>query len=104
MRVALLLAGPATAPRGSQVLVRQLALGLAARGHVVRLVTYGGRRVGAPGPRLGRLFSDVSLAGRLWRRVAREPVGVVRAHHAEAAFGGLGVARVTGRPRVSRGR
>src|SRR5437870_4350308 len=103
MRVALLLAGPATAPRGSQVLVRQLALGLAARGHVVRLVTYGGRRAGPPGPRVGRLLSDLWLTGRLWRLVAREPIDVVHAHNYEAAIAGLVVARLTGRPLVYHG-
>ena len=103
MRVALLLAGPATAPRGSQVLVRQLALGLAERGHVVRLVTYGGRRAGPPGPRVGRLLSDLWLTGRLWRLVAREPIDVVHAHNYEAAIAGLVVARLTGRPLVYHG-
>src|SRR5438874_1030092 len=99
MRVALLLAGPATAPRGSQVLVRQLALGLAERGHVVRLVTYGGRRAGPPGPRVGRLLSDLWLTGRLWRLVAREPIDVVHAHNYEAAIAGPVEARPSGRPR-----
>src|SRR5256886_12288684 len=103
MRVALVLAGPATAPRGSQVLVRQLALGLAERGHEVRLVTYGSRRVGPPGPRFGRLLSDLWLTARLWRLVAREPIDVIHAHNYEAAIAGLVVARLTGRPLVYHG-
>ena len=103
MRVALVLAGPASAPRGSQVLVRQLALGLSERGHAVRLVTYGGERVGPPGPRLGRLVSDVRLTARLWRLVARETIDVIHAHNYEAAIAGLVVARLTGRPLVYHG-
>ena len=103
MRVALVLAGPSSAPRGSQVLVRQLALGLAGRGHVVRLVTYRGRRIGAPGPRLGRVLGDLALTARLWRVVARDPIDVIHAHNYEAAIAGLVVARLTGRPLVYHG-
>jgi len=103
MRVALVLAGPATAPRGSQVLVRQLALGLAERGHEVRLVTYGSRRMGPPGPRVGRLLGDLRLTVRLWRLVAREPIDVIHAHNYEAAIAGLVVARSTARPLVYHG-
>jgi len=103
MRVALVLAGPATAPRGSQVLVRQLALGLAERGHEMRLVTYGSPRMGPPGPRLGRLLSDVRLTARLWRLVAREPIDVIHAHNYEAAIAGLVVGRATARPLVYHG-
>ena len=103
MRVALVLAGPSSAPRGSQVLVRQLALGLAGRGHVVRLVTYLGRRIGAPGPRLGRVLGALALTARLWRVVARDPIDVIHAHNYEAAIAGLVVARLTGRPLVYHG-
>src|SRR5206468_2197379 len=58
---------------------------------------------GPPGPRVGRLLSDLWLTGRLWRLVAREPIDVVHAHNYEAAIAGLVVARLTGRPLVYHG-
>ncbi len=103
MRVALVLAGPYSAPRGSQVLVRQLASGLRERGHEVRLVTYGDRPNGPPGPRLSRLALDVRLVARLWRTVRRHAIDVVHAHNYEAAIAGLIVARASGRPLVYHG-
>ena len=42
MRIALVIAGPYPAFRGSQVLVSHLAAGLRARGHQVHLVTISG--------------------------------------------------------------
>jgi len=42
MRIALVIAGPFPALRGSQVLVGHLARGLAARGHDIELVTWAG--------------------------------------------------------------
>ena len=44
MRIALVIAGPYPAFRGSHVLVSHLAAGLQQRGHRVSLVTYGPRR------------------------------------------------------------
>src|SRR5207248_2908202 len=67
------------------------------------LVTYRGRRIGAPGPRLGRVLGDLALTARLWRVVARDPIDVIHAHNYEAAIAGLVVARLTGRPLVYHG-
>jgi glycosyltransferase involved in cell wall biosynthesis len=103
MRVALVVAGPYPAQRGSQVLVRHLAEGLGARGHVVRLVTYGAIRADRPGPRPGRIGRNVLLTGRLWRIVRREAIDVIHAHNYEAALAGLIVARATRRPLVYHG-
>ena len=103
MRVALVLAGPYPAPRGSQVLVQQLADGLAARGHAVHLVTYGPGPTGPPGPRVARLLRDAVLLPRLWRVVRRAGIDVIHAHNYEAAIAALLVGRVTGRPVVYHG-
>jgi 1,2-diacylglycerol 3-alpha-glucosyltransferase len=103
MRVALVVAGPFPAHRGSQVLVRHLAEGLGARGHVVRLVTYGALPADRPGPRPGRIARDALLLARLWHVVRREAIDVVHAHNYEAAIAGLLVARGTGRPLVYHG-
>jgi glycosyltransferase involved in cell wall biosynthesis len=103
MRVALVVAGPYPALRGSQVLVQGLALGLRERGHVVHLVTFGPLATDLPGPRLGRLGRDALLMGRLWRLVGRERIDVIHAHNYEAAIAGLVVARATGRPLVYHG-
>jgi glycosyltransferase involved in cell wall biosynthesis len=103
MRVALVLAGPYPALRGSQVLVRHLARGLRQRGHVVRLVTYGAGAADLPGPQPGRLWRDALLTLRLHRTVRREAIDVIHAHNYEAALAGLLVARATGRPLVYHG-
>ena len=103
MRVALVLAGPYPALRGSQVLLRQLADGLCARGHGVDLVTYGGRDVRRQGPSVERVGRDAVLTARLWRVVRRAGVDVIHAHNYEAAIAGLVVARLTGRPLVYHG-
>ncbi len=103
MRVALAIAGPYPALRGSQVLVRQLARGLRARGHEVLVVTYGRRLAGRPGPHPARLLFDAALTLRLWRRVRSAAVDVIHAHNYEAALAGLVVARASGRPLVYHG-
>jgi glycosyltransferase involved in cell wall biosynthesis len=103
MEIALVLAGPYPAPRGSQVLVRHLADGLRGRGHAVHLVTYGPGPAGPPGPGLGRLGLDALLVGRLWRVVRREAIDVIHAHNYEAAIASLIVGRATGRPLVYHG-
>ena len=84
MRIALVIAGPYPAFRGSQVLVSHLAAGLQQRGHQVRLVTYGPRRGRRPGPRPARLALDALLVARLWRTVRREKIDVIHAHNYEA--------------------
>ena len=103
MRVALVLAGPFPAFRGSQVLVRQLEDGLRARGHAVHLVTYGAGGDELPGPRLARVWRDAWLTLRLWRTVLRHRIQVIHAHNYEAALAGLVVARMTRRPLVYHG-
>jgi glycosyltransferase involved in cell wall biosynthesis len=103
MRVALVIAGPYPALRGSQVLVQQLAAGLRARGHAVFLLTHGPRAGGAPRPGLRRVLRDLVLAGRLWGVVRRERIDVIHAHNYEAALAGLVVGRATGRPVVYHG-
>jgi glycosyltransferase involved in cell wall biosynthesis len=103
MRVALVIAGPYPAFRGSQVLVSHLALGLRERGHAVRLVTYGSRRGHRPGPRPERLAFDALLTARLWRTVRRERIDLIHAHNYEAAIAALLVGRVTRRPVVYHG-
>ncbi|HZP42658.1 MAG TPA: glycosyltransferase family 4 protein [Candidatus Binatia bacterium] len=103
MRIALVLAGPFPALRGSQVLVEQLATGLGARGHAVRLVTYGAGGDDLPGPQLARVGRDLRLVARLWRVVRREAIDVIHAHNYEAALAGLVVSRTTGRPLVYHG-
>ena len=103
MRIALVIAGPYPAFRGSQVLVSHLAAGLRARGHQVRLVSYGPHRGQRPGPRPGRLALDMLLAVRLWRAVRREGIEVLHAHNYEAGIAALLVGRLTGRPVVFHG-
>jgi glycosyltransferase involved in cell wall biosynthesis len=103
MRIALVVAGPFPAMRGSQVLVQHLATGLRSRGHVVDVVAHRqGRRV-RPGPGVGRIGLDLLLAMRLWHHVRRCAPDVIHAHNYEAAIAGLLVGRLTGRPLVYHG-
>jgi glycosyltransferase involved in cell wall biosynthesis len=103
MRVALVIAGPFPAFRGSQVLVGHIADGLRSRGHVVELVTYGTRLAERPGPGLRRVLVDAALLVRLVARVWRDGTDVIHAHNYEAAIAGLVAARLTGRPLVYHG-
>jgi glycosyltransferase involved in cell wall biosynthesis len=103
MRVALVIAGPFPAFRGSQVLVGHIADGLRSRGHRVELVTYGSWLAGRPGPSLARLGLDLALVLRLAARVWRQRLDVIHAHNYEAAIAGLVAARLTGRPLVYHG-
>jgi len=103
VRVALVLAGPYPDVRGSQVLVRHIADGIASRGHAVHLVTYGDVGPVPPGPWGGRLARDVALVLRLRRVVRRDAIDVLHAHNYEAAIAALVVGRLTGRPVVYHG-
>ena len=103
MRIALVLAGPFPALRGSQVLLRHVASGLRDRGHGVDLVTYGARDVRRQGPSVERVWRDILLATRLWRVVRRNRTDVIHTHNYEAAIAGLVVARLTGLPLVYHG-
>jgi glycosyltransferase involved in cell wall biosynthesis len=103
MRVALVIAGPFPAFRGSQVLVGHIADGLRSRGHTVELVTYGTWLAERPGPGMRRVVLDVVLVARLVMRVVRARIDVIHAHNYEAAIAGIIAARVTGRPLVYHG-
>jgi glycosyltransferase involved in cell wall biosynthesis len=103
MRIALVFAGPYPDLRGSQVLLRQIAEGVASRGHEVRLVTYGDVGPIPSGPWPGRLARDVALAARLWRTIREDGIDVIHAHNYEAAIAGLVVGRLAGRPVVYHG-
>ena len=103
MRVALVIAGPFPAFRGSQVLVSHIADGLRSRGHTVELVTYGTRLADRPGPGASRLVLDAALLVRLVVRIWRERIDVIHAHNYEAAIAGIVAARLTGRPVVYHG-
>ena len=103
MRVALVIAGPFPALRGSQVLVRHIADGLRSRGHTVELVTYGAWLAESPGPSVRRVLMDALLVARLVTRVLRGRIDVIHAHNYEAAIAGVVAARVTGRPVVYHG-
>jgi len=103
MRIALAIAGPYPALRGSQVLVRHLTSGLATRGHEIHVVSHGALADERPGLHPGRLVRDLALILRLWRCVRREAVEIIHAHNYEAAIAGLLVARLTGRPLVYHG-
>lgn len=103
MRVALVLAGPYPAPRGSQLLVSQLAHGLRSRGHVVGVVSHGADAPALPSIGWRRLRDDLALARRLWRTVRRDRVDVLHAHNYEAAMVALLVGRLARVPVVFHG-
>ena len=103
MRIALVIAGPFPAFRGSQVLVGHIADGLRSRGHTVELVTYGTRLAECPGPGMRRVLVDAALLVRLVACIWRERIDVIHAHNYEAAIAGLVAARLTGRPLVYHG-
>src|SRR4030095_14321005 len=103
IRVALVIAGPYPAFRGSQVLVAHLALGLHRRGHDVHVVSYGAARGERPGPRPVRLPRDAVLLARLWAVVRRGRIDVLHAHNYEAAIASLVVGRLAGCPAIYHG-
>lgn len=103
MRIVLAIAGPWPALRGSQVLVRHLAEGLAGRGYRVDVVGYPqgyGRR---PGLRAERAVLDAWLVVRLAAHVFRVRPALIHAHNYEAALAALLVRRLTGCPVVYHG-
>lgn len=103
MRVVLAIAGPWPALRGSQVLVRHLAEGLAARGHTVDVVGYPpgyGRR---PGLHATRALLDAWLVLRLAAHVLRVRPALIHAHNYEAALAALVARRLSGCPVVYHG-
>jgi 1,2-diacylglycerol 3-alpha-glucosyltransferase len=122
LTVALVMAAPFPALQGSQVLVRQLADGLARRGHRVHLVAYGtasnavppgvvahripqlwGYRITASGPHPAKIVLDTLLTAKLLSVVRREHVDVLHAHNYEGALASLVVRGLTNRPVVYHG-
>jgi glycosyltransferase involved in cell wall biosynthesis len=84
-------------------LVSQLVHGLAARGHDVYVVSYGGWLQNRPGFHPARVPLDVALGGALWRLVRRHAIDVVHAHNYEAGLVAMVVGWVTGVPFVFHG-
>lgn len=117
--VAMVAAAPFRGPRGSQVLVRELAETLHADGHRVHVVAYGagaddadpsGIRLHATPARLGggaafgphpwRAVLDLALVGTLLRVVRREGIEVMHAHNYDGAAVAYAVRALTGVPVV----
>lgn len=121
--VAMVASGPFPSPRGSQVLVRDLARALARLGHEVHVVAYssadaagdqipgvrihrtprllgGGRSFG---PRPWRLALNLALLRTLHRVVRRHAIDIIHAHNYEAPLLGYLVRGVCGVPVVYHG-
>jgi len=118
-RIAMIAACPFPSPRGSQVLIRELAQNLADRGHAVHLVTYPHgeslvpihgihvHRVRPPGflslpGHLGwrRVILDAWLAVTLYRVVRDQQIDVIHAHNYEGPLVAYLVRWLTGVPVV----
>jgi 1,2-diacylglycerol 3-alpha-glucosyltransferase len=101
--VVLLLASPYPAPRGSQLLVRQVEQGLRRRGHDVVVVSYGTRLRDRTGLHPLRPALDVVTLARALVAVHRTGADVLHAHNYEAGLIGLVVSRLLGVPLVFHG-
>jgi len=120
--IAMLAPGPFPAPRGSQVLVGELAEALAALGHRVHVVAFGegdgGRQIPGVrvhrtpailggrdsfGPRPWRLALNLALLRTLYRVVREHAIDVIHAHNYEAPLLGYAVRGLTGTPVVYHG-
>lgn len=118
-RIAMVAACPFPAPRGSQVLIRDLARALADRGHEVHVVTYphgeslwsvqgirlhrvDGHGLAAPRNALSwrKIGLDLGLMRVLYRVVREERIDVIHAHNYEAPLLGYAVRALTGVPVV----
>lgn len=117
-RVAVVAACTFPAPRGSQVLVRAVAEHLAAAGHRVHLVTYGGDGTYSPPPGVrlhatpsrplrppvglgwSKPLHDLQLLRLLRRVVVEEKIDVIHAHNYEAPLLAYRVRARTGVPVV----
>lgn len=118
-RVAVVAACPFPSLRGSQVLVRELAAGLAHAGHAVHVVTYPTAQHLAPVERIAihrvrklpglwtahpfgwqKLVLDLLLAWRLLGVVRRQRIEVIHAHNVEAPLMAFAVRWLTGVPVV----
>ncbi|MBX3027533.1 glycosyltransferase [bacterium] len=118
-RVAVVAACPFPSLRGSQVLVRELAAGLAHAGHVVHVVTYPTAQHLAPVERFAihrvrklpglwtshpfgwqKLVLDLLLAWTLLRVVRQQRIDIIHAHNVEAPLVAFLVRWLTGVPVV----
>ncbi len=121
-RIAMVTPGPFPAPRGSQVLVRELAEALANAGHRVHVVAYGdgdgstlpagvevhrthGVFAGSAlyGPAWRRLGPNLALLVTLYRLVRDAGIEVIHAHNYEAPVLAYVVRALTGVPVVYHG-
>ncbi|GIW39888.1 MAG: glycoside hydrolase [Candidatus Binatia bacterium] len=121
-RIAMVVAAPFPSPRGSQVLVRDLAEGLAERGHEVHVVCYAAGQPWTPpervwvhrapsflgrpecyGPSLRRVAYTLLLLPTLFRVVRVFSIDVIHAHNYEAPILAYLVRRWTGIPVVYHG-
>jgi 1,2-diacylglycerol 3-alpha-glucosyltransferase len=118
LRIAMVAACPFPSPRGSQVLIRELAQYLARRGHTVHVVTYPCgesllplhgifvhrirpmRLAANPGLGWRRVILDALLVWRLLEVVRRERIDVIHAHNYEGPLIGYIVRHFTGVPVV----
>lgn len=122
LNVALVMGAPFPTLHGSQMLVRQLAEGLADRGHNVHLVAYAaestavpqgvqvhrlpriwGCRITSSGPHPGKLLLDALLTAKLLGVVRRERIDVLHGHNYEGVLVSLLVGRLTGHPVIYHG-
>ena len=119
LRIAMVAACPFPSPRGSQVLMRELAETLADHGHHVHLITYPHgeslvpirgifvhrirppRFVGSPtGLSWRKIILDLCVAWTLYRVVRRERIQVIHAHNYEGPLISYPIRRLTGVPVV----
>jgi 1,2-diacylglycerol 3-alpha-glucosyltransferase len=119
LRVAMVAACAFPSPRGSQVLIREVAEALADRGHEVHLVTYPHgeslvplrgiflHRLSAPafatahgGRGWRKVVLDLCLALAVYRVVRSERIDVIHAHNYEAPLISFVIRRLTGVPVV----
>lgn len=118
-RIAVVAACPFPSLRGSQVLVREIAVALAHAGHAVHVVTYPTAQHLVPVERMQihragkwpglwtarpfgwqKLALDLLLFWTLWRVVRRERIDLVHAHNVEAPLLAFAVRWLTGVPVV----
>lgn len=103
MKVVVVLASPYPAPRGSQLLVRQIERGLRRRGHAVTVVSYGPWLRDRTGLHPARPLLDLATLARLLWTARRERPDVLHAHNYEAALIGIVAARLLRIPLVFHG-
>jgi 1,2-diacylglycerol 3-alpha-glucosyltransferase len=100
IRVALVIAGPYPHSRGSQMLLRQLEVGLRGRGHEVTVFAHAPGASAAPVFGIRRVGRDLQLGGRLFAALRRGAIDVIHAHNYEAALVAIPLGRGLGVPVV----